>query len=74
MRMKIKNSADARDTRQLGIITTPEPYGRVRVTPGQARRIIKHFSGTLGGLYAPFESLAAYDAAGNAYQLIAWYE
>ena len=74
MRLTIRNKADARDTREVGIITTPEPDGRVRVTPGQARRIIKHFSGTLGGLYAPFQSLAAYDAAGKAYPLIAWYE
>jgi hypothetical protein len=74
MRMIIRNRADARDTRELAIIATPESDGRVRVTPSQARRLIKHFSDKLGGIYAPFESLAAYDAAGKVYQLIAWYE
>ena len=74
MRLTIRNKTDTRDTRELAIITRPEPDGRVRVTPGQARRIIKHFSGTLGGICAPFESLAAYDAGGKVYLLIAWYE
>jgi hypothetical protein len=74
MKLTVKNRADGRDTRELKIITTPEADGRVRVTTGQARRIIKHFSDKLGGLYAPFESLAAYDVSGKAYQLIAWYE
>jgi len=74
MKLKVRSNRDFHNAGDIAIIATPEQDGRVRVTPMQARRLIKHFCGVIGCLCAPFKHLEAYDKAGNKYQLIAWYE
>ena len=72
VRLTVKNSKDP-DAKGVTIVAMPGKDGRVRVSPGQTRMLMKHFDIT-GSIRYPFGHLAAFDSNGNGYQVLAWYQ